>query len=76
MRYALFYTKEEADLFIPIVQYACDVVHIPEEPINIILAFEHDNKWVVSMPHEPDVLQGEIVDSIEQSVTEDVLEDS
>ena len=71
MRYALFETQQEAETFIPIVQKACDDAHT-DGPRVIICAFQALGKWAVSMPIEPEELQGEIVDSVEPPLEEPI----
>ncbi len=77
MRYALFLNKPDADIFVPVVQDACDAaweILTPEEkgitPHNIIKPFylAWCQKWAISLPVEPEVLQGEVVDSVEPPI--------
>ncbi len=79
VRYSLFTNIEDAVAFVLTVQVACDAVWeklTPEEkgitPHNIIKPFflTWNQKWVVSIPVEPEVLQGEVVDSVEPPIIE------
>ena len=74
MRYALFDTIEDANNFVPIVQAACDAVRT-NEPKNIVCVFQALGKFAVSMPIEPDELQGEIVDTVEPPVEDIPIEE-
>jgi hypothetical protein len=71
MRYALFDIKTEADDFAKCVQTACNAAQEPSKPKIIICPFPALGRWAVSMPVEPAILRGEIVDTVEPPVSEE-----
>lgn len=70
MRYSLFDNKTDAETYTVKIQAACDNAHVEEQPRQIIIPvyIQWMDKWAVTMPVEPDELEGEVVDNVEQPI--------